>query len=311
MTFRLVYMGTPDFAVPALKALHAAGHDIAAVYTQPPRPAGRGKKLQKSPVQRCAEALGLPVHHPVNFKNDEDKATLKAFNAQLAVVAAYGLILPQAVLDMFAHGCLNIHGSLLPRWRGAAPIQRAIEAGDRETGITIMQMEAGLDTGPMALKTQVRIDAQTTAADLHDALSDAGAALIVDALDALAAGTLTFTAQDDAAASYAPKIDKTEAALDFSALPADQIVRKIHALSPFPGAYVTYDGKRIKLLRVAAAAGEGPPGHTIDDALTIACASGAIQPVLLQPAGKAPMDRAAFFNGRTIPAGTNLSNAAL
>lgn len=306
MTYRLLYMGTPDFAVPALRALHEAGHEIAAVYTQPPRPAGRGKKLQQSPVHQCALELGLPVEHPVNFKSDEARATLKAYDAELAVVAAYGLILPQAVLDLVPLGFLNIHGSLLPRWRGAAPLHRAIEAGDDETGITIMQMEAGLDTGPMSLKDSLSIDDKATAGTLHDGLAAMGARLITQALSDLDAGNLRFEPQTDNLATYAHKILKQEAALDFSALTAAQTLRKIHALSPFPGAYVMLEGKRVKLLQVQTAQGSGTPGETLDDALTIACARGAIQPTLLQPAGKGAMTLEAFLRGRSVPKGTDL-----
>lgn len=306
MTYRILYMGTPDFAVPALRALRSAGHDIAAVYTQPPRPAGRGKKLQQSAVHQCALSLGLPVEHPLNFKSDEAKDTLKAYGAQIAIVAAYGLILPQAVLDMAPLGFLNIHGSLLPRWRGAAPLQRAIEAGDKETGITIMQMEAGLDTGPMGLKETAPIDDTTTAGALHDVLADMGARLITKALDEIEAGSLIFTPQDDSEATYAKKILKQEAALDFTALTSAQMLRKIHALSPFPGAFVMLGGKRVKLLQVQAADGSGKPGETIDDALTIACKSGAVQPALLQPAGKGVMTRDDFLRGRSVPKGTAL-----
>lgn len=305
MTYRIVFMGTPDFAVPALRALHADGHDIAAVYSQPPRRAGRGKKLQLSPVHRCAEALGLGVECPPDFKTPDARSTLKAYGADIAVVAAYGLILPQAVLDMAPLGFLNIHGSLLPRWRGAAPIQRAIEAGDAHTGITIMQMEAGLDTGPMGLKGMTPIGADTTAGELHDQLATMGAQLITQTLREMAAGTAAFSAQDDAEATYAKKILKEEAALDFTALTGEEMARKVHALSPFPGAYIMANGKRLKLLKVRAdAAQSGLAGSTLDDQLTIACAHGAIQPVLVQPAGKSPMALADYLRGQPMPAGT-------
>lgn len=306
MTYRILYMGTPDFAVPALRALHAAGHDIAAVYSQPPRRAGRGKQIKPSPVHACAAALGLPVECPSNFKTEEAGNTLKAYGADLAVVAAYGLILPQAVLDMTPLGFLNIHGSLLPRWRGAAPIQRAIEAGDTQTGITIMQMEAGLDTGPMGLTAALPIDHETTASALHDALAGLGADLITQTLDDMAAGTALFTRQDEAQATYAKKISKDEAALDFKALTSAQMLRKIHALSPFPGAYLMAHGQRLKLLKVRAVSASGTASETLDDALTIACKTGAVQPILVQPAGKAPMALEAYLRGRAIPAGTAL-----
>lgn len=305
MTYRILFMGTPDFAVPALRALHTAGHDIAAVYSQPPRRAGRGKKLQPSPVNNCAEDLGLAVECPPDFKTHEARSTLKAYETEIAIVAAYGLILPQAVLDLAPLGFLNIHGSLLPRWRGAAPIQRAIEAGDRQTGITIMQMEAGLDTGPMGLKSMIPITAETTAGELHDQLADLGAELITQTLREMEAGTAKFTAQDDAQATYAKKILKDEAALDFTALTAAEMARKIHALSPFPGAYIMAHGKRLKLLKVHTHEGlSGPAGSTLDDQLTIACAQGAVQPLIVQPAGKSAMALADYLRGRPVPADT-------
>lgn len=299
-------MGTPEFAVPALQALHGAGHDVAAVYTQPPRPAGRGKKLQKSAIHLCADALGLTVEHPVNFNADEAKDTFKAYNADIAVVAAYGLILPRAVLDMCPLGFLNIHASLLPRWRGAAPIQRAIEEGATRTGVTIMQMEAGLDTGPMSLKGSVHITPSTTAGALHDSLAQMGATMTALALEQFEAGTLAFEQQNDDEATYAKKISKDEAALEFSALNADQVRCKIHALSPFPGAFIVLDGQRIKLLEVETVDSSGQAGTVLDDAMTIACAQGAIRPRLVQPAGKAAMRVEAFLRGKSVAAGTQV-----
>ncbi|MEM9289270.1 MAG: methionyl-tRNA formyltransferase [Pseudomonadota bacterium] len=306
MSFRVLFMGTPDFAVPALKAVHAAGHEILAVYTQPPRPAGRGKAERKSPVHVCAEALGLAVQTPKSLKNEEAQSRLRALGADLGIVVAYGLILPQTVLDMASHGFFNIHGSLLPRWRGAAPIQRAIEAGDTETGITIMQMEAGLDTGPMALKSAVPITSETTAQTLHDALAPLGAALMVEALEKLAEGSLVLEPQPEDGATYAAKIDKAEAALDFAALDAQAMQRKIHALSPFPGAFTWLGAKRLKLLQVTTTDQTGAPGKILDNQLTIACQAGAIRPVRVQLEGKAAMDVADFLRGQSIPVGDRL-----
>ncbi|MEO0411440.1 MAG: methionyl-tRNA formyltransferase [Pseudomonadota bacterium] len=305
MTYRLVFMGTPDFAVPALQAVHQAGHDIAAVYSQPPRPAGRGKAERPSPVHAAAQEIGLPVHTPKSLKRAEAQQILASHSADVGIVVAYGLILPQAVLDIPLLGFFNIHGSLLPRWRGAAPIQRAIEAGDDETGITIMQMDAGLDTGDMCLKDVVAITDLTTAQQLHDQLAERGAAMIVRALEALEAGTLTKTPQGDGA-TYANKIDKAEAALDFGALGADAMQRKIHALSPFPGGFTKLNGKRLKLLQVEAIDAAGAPGSVLDDQLTIACKTGAIRPLRLQLEGKGAMDLGDFLRGQTVRAGTHL-----
>ncbi|MDP5103208.1 MAG: methionyl-tRNA formyltransferase, partial [Erythrobacter sp.] len=279
---RIIFMGTPEFAVPALRALHAAGHDIACVYTQPPRAAGRGKQLRPTPVQVAAEALGLPVRSPVSLKGAEAQAEFAALGADVAVVAAYGLILPQAVLDAPAHGCLNIHASLLPRWRGAAPIHRAVMAGDAETGVTIMQMEAGLDTGPMLHKVTVPVGRKTTG-ELTEELAALGAAAMVEVLENLAA--FPPDTQDDALAIYAPKIDKAESRIDWSE-PAAVIERKVRALAPFPGAWFELDSDRVKLLLAELADGSGTPGEVVDHGFTIACGSGAIRPVRLQRAGK-------------------------
>jgi methionyl-tRNA formyltransferase len=294
---RLVFMGTPDFSVPVLDALIDAGHDIAAVYCQPPRPAGRGKRDRPSPVQARAEALGLPVRHPRSLKSAEEQASFAALNADMAVVVAYGLILPQAVLDAPAQGCLNIHASLLPRWRGAAPIQRAIMAGDAETGVCIMQMEAGLDTGPVLLRETVPIGPQDTAADLHDALSGLGARLIVQALAQHKA--LTPAPQPDAGVTYAAKIDKAEARIDWSR-PAEQIDRQIRGLSPFPGAWCEINGERVKLLRSRLAPGAGAPG-TVLTGFTVACGSGAIAVLEAQREGKRPMSADDVLRGLTLP----------
>ena len=300
---RVVFMGTPEFSVPVLDALVNAGHEIAAVYCQPPRQAGRGKKERLTPVHARATELGLEVRHPVSLKGAEDQADFAALNADVAVVVAYGLILPQAILDAPAQGCLNIHASLLPRWRGAAPIHRAIMSGDAETGICIMQMEAGLDTGPVLLREETAIEAEETTAQLHDRLSDMGAALIVEALAKLP--TLTPEVQPEDGVTYASKIDKAEAAIDWSA-PAAEVDRKIRGLSPFPGAFVEFDGQRIKLLASRLVDGEGAPGEVLDDQLTVACGSGAVQLLRLQRAGKAAQDAEVFLRGLPLPKGTQL-----
>lgn len=300
---RIIFMGTPDFAVPALAALHGAGHEIACVYTQPPRAAGRGKQLRASPVQVEAERLGVPVRSPVSLRNAEAQAEFAALNADVAVVAAYGLILPQAVLDAPKHGCLNIHASLLPRWRGAAPIHRAVMAGDTETGVTIMQMEAGLDTGPMLHKVTVPVGRKTTG-ELTDELAELGAAAMVAVLADLAA--FPPEVQDDAAAIYAPKIDKAEAKIDWSA-PADVIERKVRGLAPFPGAWFELGEERVKLLLAELVEGAGTPGMVLDDDLVIACGMGAIRPLRLQRAGKPVLERSEFLRGRAVASGTVLT----
>lgn len=296
---KIVMMGTPDFAVPTLDALVAAGHEICAVYTQPPRHAGRGKQLRASPVQLRAEALGIAVQHPASLKGDAEKAAFAALDADVAVVAAYGLLLPRAVLDAPQHGCLNVHGSLLPRWRGAAPVQRAILAGDRETGVTIMQMEAGLDSGPMLLKGATPI-ADKTAGQLHDELAHMGAALMVETLATLAG--LTPELQEDALSTHAAKIDKAEAKLDF-AKPAAQLEREVRAFAPFPGAWFSLDGERVKVLRARVVDGHGAAGEVLDDALTIACDEGALQLMDVQRAGKPVMGAAQFLRGNPVMAG--------
>lgn len=301
---RVVFMGTPEFSVPVLDALVAAGHEIAAVYSQPPRPAGRGKKDRPSPVQARAEALGLPVRHPVSLKTPDAQAEFAAFNADIAVVVAYGLILPQVVLDAPTRGCLNIHASLLPRWRGAAPIHRAIMAGDATTGICIMQMEAGLDTGPLLLRRETPIGAEETTGDLHDRLSAMGAEAIVDALAGL--DGLTAKPQPDEGVTYAAKIDKSEAKLDWTA-PATHINAQILGLSPFPGAWTRVGGKRVKLLRSRLTEGRGAPGVVISGA-TIACGDGAIEVVTVQPEGKGPMPCEDWMRGARIEPGQSLGD---
>ncbi len=301
---RIIFMGTPDFSVPVLDALVDAGHEIAAVYCQPPRPAGRGKKDRPTPVHARADALSLDVRHPVSLRSPEEQTAFAALNAQVAVVVAYGLILPQTILDAPEHGCLNIHASLLPRWRGAAPIHRAIMSGDSETGVCIMQMEAGLDTGPVLLRSQTPIGAEETTAQLHDRLSEMGAALIVDALGKLA--DLTPEPQPENGVTYATKIDKTEAKVDWTR-PAIEIDRQIRGLSPFPGAWTEIDGERVKLLASRLSEGQGPPGHVLDKGLRVACGDGAIELLRLQRAGKGAQDKESFLRGWPIRAGTRLT----
>ena len=288
-------MGTPEFSVPVLEALHAA-HQIVAVYCQPPRRAGRGKAERKSPVQTRAEALGLPVRHPVSLREAGAQAEFAALEPDVAVVVAYGLILQQAVLDVPRFGCLNIHASLLPRWRGAAPIHRAIMAGDTETGVCIMQMEAGLDTGPVLMRRALTIGAEETTADLHDRLSALAAQVIGAALAAL---PLPGTPQAPDGVSYAVKIDKAEARVDF-ARPATEVDRLIRGLSPFPGAWVQVAAERVKLLRSRVAVAQGEPGQVLAG-FTIACGSGAVEILQAQREGKRPMPAAEVLKGLTLP----------
>ncbi len=300
---RIIFMGTPDFAVPALRALAEAGHEILCVYTQPPRPAGRGKRLMPSPVQVEAERLGVPVRSPLSLRNAEAQAEFAALGADVAVVAAYGLILPQAVLDAPAQGCLNIHASLLPRWRGAAPIHRAVMAGDEATGVTIMQMEAGLDTGPMLHKLSVPVGRKTTG-ELFEELGAVGAAAMVAVLADLAA--FRPQVQDERQAIYAPKIDKAEGRIDWAG-DAAAIERTVRGLAPFPGAWFELGDERVKLLLAEMVEAHGAPGTVLDGELTIACGSGAIRPLKLQRAGKPAMALAEFLRGRPVAAGTVLS----
>jgi len=295
---RVVFMGTPAFSVPALQAV-AARHEVVAVYTQPPRPAGRGQALRPSPVHMAAEALGLPVRHPARLRDVVAQAEFAALGADVAVVVAYGLILPQAVLDAPRHGCLNIHASLLPRWRGAAPIHRAVMAGDAETGVCIMQMEAGLDTGPVLLRAATPIGAEDTTADLHDRLAVMGASLIVQALDR--PGNLVPEAQPAEGVSYAHKIDKAEARVDWT-LPAPQVARQIRGLSPFPGAWCLLGAERLKLLRALAVEGTGTPGQVLGgDGLRVACGSGAILLREVQREGKRAQPVAEALRGLALP----------
>jgi methionyl-tRNA formyltransferase len=300
---RLAFMGTPDFAVPTLDALVAAGHDIAAVYTQPPRPAGRGKAPQPGAVQRRAEALGLAVRHPVSLRDPDAQAEFAGLGLDAAVVAAYGLILPQAVLDAPRLGCLNVHGSLLPRWRGAAPVQRAILAGDAETGVTIMQMEKGLDTGPMRLM-RATSTAGKDAGELTHELAHLGAAMMVEVLADFAAFPPAIQAEDGV--TYAAKIDKAESRLDFGA-DADQVVRQIRAFAPAPGAWFEQSGDRVRILAAESVDGAGQPGAVLDEALMIACGTGAIRPLRVQRAGRGIMTPAELLRGFGIPAGVRLA----
>ena len=294
---RIVFMGTPEFSVPVLEALVAAGHDVVCVYCQPPRPAGRGKKPRPTPVQARAEAMGLPVRHPVSLKDPQEQADFASLSADVAVVVAYGLILPQAILNAPEHGCLNIHASLLPRWRGAAPIHRAVMAGDAETGICIMQMDAGLDTGPVLLREATVIGDLETTGDLHDRLSEIGAALVVEALTQL--GSLTPEPQAEAGVTYAAKIDKAEARIDW-AQPSETVDRLIRGLSPFPGAWCEIAGERVKLLRSRLADGHGAPGEVLGG-LRVACGSGAVEVLEAQRPGKRAMAAGEFLRGIDLP----------
>ena len=307
---RLAFMGTADFAVPVLRALarpehEGAGHTIVRVYTRPPRPAGRGKALRPSPVQVAAEALGIPVATPRSFRDGQVLADFAALECDAAVVVAYGLILPQAALDAPRLGCLNLHASLLPRWRGAAPIQRAIMAGDAATGVCVMQMEAGLDTGPVLARRATPIGPEDTARTLHDRLAEIAAALIAETLPALAAGTLTPAPQPEAGVTYAHKIDKAEAQIDWTRS-ATALGAHIRGLSPAPGAWCEIGGERVKLLMARPEDGAGAPGEALDDHLLIACGAGALRPVTLQRAGKGAMDAATFLHGFPVPRGARL-----
>ncbi len=293
---KVIFMGTPEFSVPALQAI-AARHDVVAVYCQPPRPAGRGQKDRPSPVQAAAEALGLPVRYPANFRDPTDVAAFQALGADAAVVVAYGLILPPAILAAPGFGCLNIHASLLPRWRGAAPIHRAILSGDTETGISIMQMEAGLDTGPVLMREATAIGVEETTGHLHDRLSAMGAAMIADTLDRLPG--LAAEPQPDTGVTYAKKIDKAEARVDWTR-PAAEVDRLIRGLSPFPGAWCLAGGERLKLLQSRVASCAGQPGQRLSG-LTIACGQGAVEVLEAQREGKRPMAADELLRGKPLP----------
>ncbi len=310
MPLRVVFMGTPEFSVPTLRSLIAAGHEIVACYTQPPRPAGRrGLELVASPVQTTAEGLGIPVYSPLSLKGSKEQDTFRGHRADVAVVVAYGLLLPQVVLDMPVHGCFNGHASLLPRWRGAAPIQRAIMAGDKETGMMVMKMEAGLDTGPVAMTARVPITAQSTAGSLHDELAATGAGLMVDAMARLERGTLTLTPQAADGATYAGKISKTETRIDWSRS-ASEVHRNIMGLSPSPGAWCEMElsGKpqRVKVLAADVRDNIAVPGAILDD-MIIGCGTGSVKLTRLQKAGSKAMDADEFLRGNTLPQGAVLS----
>jgi methionyl-tRNA formyltransferase len=303
MPLRLIFMGTPEFSVPTLLELVAHGHEIAAVYTRAAKPAGRGMKLQLSPVEAEARRLGIPVETPTSLKTPEALEKFRAHDADAAVVVAYGMILPQAILDAPKLGCFNLHASLLPRWRGAAPINRAIMAGDSETGVMVMKMDAGLDTGDVAMAERMPLTDAMTAANLHDALARLGGDLMVRAIGALERGKLQLTKQSDDGVTYAAKIDKAEARIDWNK-PARAVLRQIHGLSPFPGAWceMAIEGEqvRVKILRCAMADSSGAPGQLLDDRLTVACQQGALRILELQRAGKSPMKAEEFLRGTPL-----------
>jgi methionyl-tRNA formyltransferase len=311
MPLRLIFMGTPEFSVPTLRALHDAGHDIAAVYTRAPKPGGRrGLALQPTPVEQEARRLGMPVLTPRTLKTPEAQGEFRAHQADAAVVVAYGMILPQAILDAPKRGCYNLHASLLPRWRGAAPLNRAIMAGDAKTGVMVMKMDVGLDTGDIAMTERIAISDAMTVSDLHDALAPIGAQLMVRAIAALERGALQLTKQPDEGVTYAAKIEKAEAQIDWSR-PAHEVLRHIHGLSPFPGAWseVEVDGApvRLKILRVEPADGAGASGTVLDDQLTVACGAGAVRILELQRAGRGPMKSAEFLRGTPLRAGARFA----
>jgi methionyl-tRNA formyltransferase len=308
MALKLIFMGSPDFAVPALQALHTAGHEIVCVYSQPPRPAGRGQAERKTPIHQLAEKLALPVRTPRRLKSAEDQAAFAALGADLAVVVAYGLILPKPVLDAPRLGCLNLHGSLLPRWRGAAPIQRALMAGDAETGVQAMKMEEGLDTGPVLLSESVPITKEDTASSLHDRMAAIGAPLLTTAVALLETDQARFTPQSEEGVTYAEKISPEEARIDWTR-PAHEIDLKIRGLSPFPGAWFILNGVRVKALMSRAEAGDGAPGEALDDGLLIASGvgGGAVRLLRVQREGKGAMNAEDFLRGTPVRAGAMLS----
>ena len=303
---RLIFMGTPDFAVPTLVELATRGHEIAAVYTRAPKPAGRGMDVQHTPVEQEARRLALAVHTPRTLKDDEAQAAFRAHNADAAVVVAYGLILPKSVLEAPRLGCFNVHASLLPRWRGAAPINRAIMADDAESGVTIMKMDEGLDTGAMAMAERMPIGSDMTAGDLHDALSRLGADLMLRALAAAERGSLTLTPQPAAGVTYAEKISKNETRIDWSK-PWKQVHDHIRGLSPFPGAWFEIDGVRVKALRSTKGSGSGAAGTVLDNKLTIACGAGAVRLTQVQRAGKQPMSADEFLRGTPVKPGVRVA----
>jgi methionyl-tRNA formyltransferase len=300
---KIIFMGTPEFAVPTLTEIVAAGHDVVAVYTRAPKPAGRGQGERKSPVHLAAEGFGIPVRTPKSLRSDEEQAAFAALGADVGVIVAYGLILPKPILDAPRLGCLNLHGSLLPRWRGAAPIQRAVLAGDARTGIMVMQMDEGLDTGPVGLVDEMPIGPDMTTGELHDKMMRVGADLMGRALAALERGSLTFTPQAEEGVTYAKKIEKAESRIDWSR-PAEEVHNLIRGMSPFPGAWFELElngvTTRIKVLRSTLAAGSGAPGTILPD-LTIACGGGAVRLLSVQREGKAAMDAATFLRGAVMP----------
>ncbi|HEY6833455.1 MAG TPA: methionyl-tRNA formyltransferase [Pseudolabrys sp.] len=306
MPLRLIFMGTPDFAVPTLIELAARGHEIVGVYTRAPKPAGRGMDMQVTPVEREARRLGFPVHTPKTLRDEVAQAAFRAHEADAAVVVAYGLILPKPILAAPKLGCFNVHASLLPRWRGAAPINRAVMAGDAESGVTIMQMDEGLDTGAMAMVERTSILPDMTAGELHDALAPLGADLMLRALAAAERGSLSLTPQPADGVNYAEKISKAETRIDWSK-PWQQVHDHIRGLSPFPGAWFQLDGIRVKALRSTRGAGSGAPGAALDDSLTIACGDGAVRLVQVQRAGKQPMGADEFLRGTRVDAGSRLA----
>ena len=309
MSLRVIFMGTPDFAVPALAEILDAGHEVVAAYSQPPRPAGRGMAPKISPVQAFAEKSGIPAMTPAELKSQESQDAFQEFGADVAVVAAYGLILPKPILEAPRHGCLNLHASLLPRWRGAAPIQRAIMAGDRDTGVMVMRMAEGLDTGPICLAERCSIGVDQTAGELHDVLARLGADLMVRALVALERGSLDCVAQPEEGVTYADKIDKDETRIDWRR-PADEVHNHIRGLAPWPGAWFELKGggrpERIKALASTRVNGSGTPGELLEDSLKVACGEGAVRLLRVQRAGKKPMEADEFLRGSNVTPGAIL-----
>jgi len=306
MSLRLAFMGSPEFAVPTLEAILAAGHDVACVYSQPPREKGRGKQVQRTPIHELADARGLQVRTPADFRKAEDREAFAALGLDAAVVVAYGLLLPKPILDAPRLGCWNLHGSILPRWRGAAPIHRAVMAGDKETGVQVMGMEIGLDTGPVMLTAKTPISETDTMGDVHDRLSEAGAALMVEGLKRLEAGTAVLTPQTEEKLTIAGKVSPGEARIDWSK-PGKDVGAHIRGLSPFPGAWFELGGQRIKALNAVAAEGRGEPGQVLDDMLLVACGQGAVRLTRLQRAGKGAMTAEEFQRGAKIAKGERLS----
>jgi methionyl-tRNA formyltransferase len=306
LALRLVFMGTPDFAVPALVEIVSGGHEVVAVYTRAPQPAGRGLAPRPSPIARKAERLGLPIFTPKTLKENDAAEAMRAHAADAAIVVAYGLILPKSILEIFPLGCFNLHASLLPRWRGAAPIHRTIMAGDQETGVMVMKMDEGLDTGAIAMAKRVPIGADATTGELHDELARRGADLMLRALAALEKGQLQLTPQAVSGVTYANKIAKSETRIDWTR-PWHEVHNHCRGLSPFPGAWCEFPGAgRVKILRTTKGDGDGPPGRVLDDKLTVACGSGAVRPLQLQRAGKQPMDADEFLRGTPVAPATVL-----